>query len=141
VRQPRGIVLLSLLILASLFVGISCWAAIVPRLTAGTGPKTWFEWLAVLVLSGLPISIPPALIGLWQRAGWAPGTVLAWGALLVGELALTIAAAGSLAGLSGPEWFVPWTAVVGAAFALGALVRYVRRVSRPGNAGPAQGPP
>lgn len=137
-KPPRGIVLLSLLILASLFVGISCWAAIVPRLLTGSGPKTWIEWLAVVVLSTLPISIPPALIGLWQRAGWAPGAVLLWGVLLVGELALTLVAAGSLAGLSGPEWFVPWTAVVGAAFALGALVRYVRKESRSGRAGPVE---
>jgi hypothetical protein len=130
VRPARGIVLLSLLILASLVVGISCWAAIVPRLIADPGPKTWIEWLALVVLSALPISIPPALIGLWQRASWAPGAILVWGGLLIGELALTLVAAGSLAGLSGPEWFVPWTAVVAAAFALGTLVRYVRRESR-----------
>jgi hypothetical protein len=96
-------------------------------LIIGSGPKTWVEWLAVVVLSALPISIPPAMIGLWQRARWAPEAVLLWGILLVGELALTLMAAGALAGLSGPEWFVPWTAVVGGAFALGALVRYVRR--------------
>jgi len=138
-RPPRGIVLLSLLILASLFVGISCWAAIVPRLIIGSGPKTWMEWLAVVVLSALPISIPPALIGLWQRARWAPEAVLLWGILLVGELALTLVAAGSLAGLSGPEWFVPWTAIVGAAFALDALVRYVRRaIGAKADAGPRQ---
>jgi len=129
---------LSLLILGSLFVGIFCWAAIVPRLITGPGPKAWIEWLAVAVLSALPISIPPALIGLLQRATWAPGAVLLWGVLLVGELALTLAAAGLLAGLSWPEWFVPWTAVAGAAFALSALVRYVRRESRSGQAGPVE---
>ena|SRR5438876_227666 len=137
-RPPRGIVLLSILILGSLLAGISCWAAIVPRLIAGTGPKTWMEWLAVAVLSALPISIPPALIGLLQRATWAPEAVLLWGVLLVGELALALVAAGSLAGLNGPEWFVPWTAVAGAAFALRALVRYVRRESRSGRAGPPE---
>ncbi len=137
-RPPRGIVLLSILILGSLFGGISCWAAIVPRLIAGTGPKTWVEWLAVVVLSAVPMSIPPALIGLWQRAAWAPEAVLLWGILLVGEMALTLVAAGSLAGLSGPEWFVPWTAVLGAAFALRALVRYVRGESRSGRARPLE---
>jgi len=126
-RQPRGIVLLSVLILASLLLGIFCWAAVVPRLAVGSGPKNWLEWLAVAVLSALPVSIPPALIGLWQRSRWASEAVLLWGMLLVAELALTTFAVGALAGLSGPEWFVPWTAIVGAAFALRALVRYVRR--------------
>lgn len=125
---------MSLLILASLFVGISCWAAIVPRLVTGSGPRALVEWLAVVVLSALPISIPPALIGLWQRSRWAAAAVLLWGVLLVSELALTLFAAGALAGLTGPEWFVPWTAVVAAAFTLASLVRYVRRTvgAKPG---------
>jgi hypothetical protein len=127
VKRPGGILLLGAVILASLFVGIYCWAAIVPRLVVGSGPKTWPEWLAVVVLSALPVSIPPAIIGLWQRSRWAPRAVLIWGMLLVGELALTLIAVGSLAGLTGAEWFVPWSAVVGAAFALAGLVRYVRR--------------
>lgn len=136
--MKRGTILLTVLILASLLVGIFCWAAVVPRLIVGTGPKTWMEWLAVVVLSALPVSIPPALIGLWQRSSWAPGAVLLWGMLLVGELALTLAAAGALAGLSGPEWFLPWAAIVGSAFALRELDRYVRRAvaekERPGAA-------
>ena len=119
--------MLSVLILASLVVGIYCWAAVVPRLIVGSGPKAWMEWLAVIVLSALPISIPPALIGLWQRSTWASGAVLLWGLLLIAELGLTLAALGALAGLTGPEWFVPWTAIVAAAFALRALVEYVRR--------------
>jgi|SRR6185312_5412146 len=127
-KPARRIFWLSVLILASLAVGIYCWAAVVPRLIVGSGPKNWMEWLAVVVLSALPISIPPALIGVWQRSTWAAGAVLLWGLLLVGELALTLAAVGALAGLSGPEWFVPWTAVVAAAFALRALVEHVRRV-------------
>ena len=126
-KHGRAVFLLSVLILASLLVGIYCWAAVVPRLIVGSGPKTWMEWLAVVVLSALPISIPPALIGLWQRSTWAPGAVLLWGLLLIGELALTLAAVGALAGLTGPEWFVPWTAVLAAAFALRSLVEYVRR--------------
>ena len=127
-KRTPGTLLLGVLILASLPVGIFCWAAVVPRLIVGSGPKTWMEWLAVVVLSALPVSIPPAWIGLWQRSSWAPGAVLLWGMLLVGELALTLVAAGALAGLSGPEWFVPWTAIVGGAFALRELDRYVRRV-------------
>ena len=124
----RGILLLILVMLASLGLGVSCWTAVVPRLIAGIGPKTWMEWLAVCVLSALPFSVPPAVIGLLQRAGWAPGAVLVWGVLWVAELALTLAAAGSFAGLSGPEWFVPWTAIIGAALALAGIVRYVGRV-------------
>jgi len=108
--------------------GVGCWAAVVPRLIAGVGPKTWMEWLAVCVLSALPFSVPPAVIGLLQRAPWAPGAVLAWGVLWVAELALTLVAAGALTGLSGPEWFVPWTAIIGAALALAGMVRYVGRV-------------
>jgi hypothetical protein len=126
-KRPLGILLLCILILASLFVGIACWTVIVPRLIAAPGPKTMLEWLAVIVLSALPLSVPPAMVGLWQGAGWASGAVAVWGALWVSELTLTLIAAGALAGIGGPEWFVPWLAMIAAVLAVAALVRYVRR--------------
>ncbi len=126
-KRPLGIYLLCVVMLGSLAAGIYGWAAIVPRLTVGSGPKTWVEWLAVVLLSAMPFSVPPAFLGAWQRLSWAPAAVAIWGALWVGVMTLTFVAAGALAGLKGPEWVLPWVAILAAAVALSEVVRYVRR--------------
>ena len=126
-KRPLGIYLLCIVMIGSLLAGIYTWAAIVPRLIAGSGPKAWVEWLAVVVLSAMPFSVSPAVVGTWQRSEWAPGAVFVWGALWVSELTLTIVAMGALAGLKGPEWMLPWAALLAAAVAVSEVVRYVRR--------------
>ena len=126
-KRPLGIYVLCAAVLASLAGAMSCWSAIVPRLISGPGPKSWVEWVALAVLTALPFSVPPAAVGAWQRSHWAPGAVLIWGSLWIGEMALTFLAAGALAGISGPEWFLPWVAVLGCALGLGSVVRYVGR--------------
>lgn len=127
-KRPLGIYALCLAVLASLAGAISCWTEIVPRLLAGPGAMTWLEWLAVVVLSALPFSVPPAAIGTWQRTRWAPAAVLVWGALWIGEMILTLVAAGALIRLSAPDWFLPWVAILGSALALAGVVSYVGRV-------------
>jgi hypothetical protein len=126
-KRPLGIYIVSLAVLASLAGAISCWTEIVPRLISGPGPRTWIEWLAVVVLSALPFSVPPAVIAVWWRIRWAPAAVFVWGVLWIGEMILTVVAAGALAGLRGPEWVFPWMAVLFAVYALARLVGYVGR--------------
>lgn len=137
-KRPLGIYLLIVVMLGSLLAGIYGWSAIVPRLIAGSGPKAWVEWLAVVILSAMPFSVPPAVVGTWQRARWAPGAVAVWGAIWVAEVTLTLVAAGALAGLSGPAWILPWIAIFAAAVAVSEVVRYVRR--RVAGASPPLGP-
>lgn len=127
-KRPLGIYLLCLVVLATLAGGIYWWTAVVPRLISGTGPKPAVEWIAIIVLSALPFSAPPAAIGAWQRSRWAPGAVAIWGALCIGEVILTFLPAGILAGLTGTEWVLSWIAILCAVGALVGVVRYVGRV-------------